>query len=345
MPLTLVTLVRLVAVVLLAGAAGAASAAESIQPPSMFSPVSTPAAEILELSWLVIGITGAIFVVVETLLLVGIVRYRRGRKDDGREPAQVYASGPIEMAWTIVPIIIVAVLFLVTTRSIATLQKDSAPPGWLDVTLVGHQWWWEFRYPEYGITTANELHVPTSGPGGGRPTFLTLHSADVIHSFWIPQLAGKTDVIPNRENHMWIEPRESGLFVGQCAEYCGTQHANMLIRVIAHPPEEFEAWVQSQQQDAVDDPEVRAGRNRFLSTACVNCHRVTGTRADGSFGPDLTHLMSRATIGAGIVANNRENLIAWVKDPDHFKPGALMPAMGLGDPEVERVADYLLTLQ
>lgn len=341
----LLTLVRLVALVLLAGCAGQdTGAVESIRTPSVFAPASTPADEILELSWLVIGITGAIFVVVETLLLIAIVRYRRRRADDRREPAQVYGSGPIEMAWTIVPVIIVAVLFLVTTRSIATLQKESAPPGWLEVTLVGHQWWWEFRYPEYGIVTANELHVPTNGPDGGRPTFLTLLSADVIHSFWIPQMAGKTDVVPNRENHMWIEPREAGLFVGQCAEYCGTQHANMLIRVIAHPPDEFEGWVRSQQREATDDLEVRAGRDRFLSTACVNCHRVSGTRADGRFGPDLTHLMSRATLGAGVAANNRKNLINWVRDPAHFKPGALMPAMGLGKLEIERVVDYLLTL-
>ena len=339
------TLVRVIVLALLVGAAQGAAASETIQTPSVFSPASTPAEEIRELSWLVIGIAGAILVVVEGLLFLAIVRYRQRRKDDRHEPAQVYGSGPIEMAWTIVPIIIVVVLFLVTTRSIATLQKDQLPAGWLEVTLVGHQWWWEFRYPEYGIITANELHVPTHGPEGGRPTFLNLHSADVIHSFWIPQLAGKTDVVPNRENHMWIEPFEAGLFVGQCAEYCGTQHANMLIRVIAHPPDEFEAWVRGQQRDAADEASVRSGRDRFLSTSCVNCHRVSGTRAEGTFGPDLSHLMSRATIGAGVAANNRENLIAWVGDPDHLKPGARMPAMGLSKSEIEQVVDYLLTLK
>ena len=335
----------LVILILFAGsAASALPPAESVQTPSVFAPVSTPAEEIRELAWLVIAITGAIFVVVEGLLLFGIVRYRRGPKDDGREPAQVYGSGPIEMAWTILPVIIVAVLFLVSARSIATLQKDTLPPGWLDVTLVGHQWWWEFRYPEYDITTANELHVPLSADGQGRPTFLTLHSADVIHSFWIPQLAGKTDVVPNRENHMWVEPREPGLFVGQCAEYCGTQHANMLLRVFVHTPEDFQAWVRGQQRAANEDPAVREGRDRFLATACVNCHRVRGTRAEGTFGPDLTHLMSRSTIGSGVIANNRRNLIDWVNDPDHIKPGARMPAMGLSEPEVDQIVDYLLTL-
>lgn len=312
---------------------------------SIFDPVSSPAAEIYSLSLLVLGICAAIFVLVGGLIAYSSVRFRQRPGDDDREPPQIYGSNPIEMAWTVVPLIIVLVLFLVTTRTLLAVQKAPPPPGALRVTVIGHQWWWEFRYPDLGVVTANELHVPVSAPGDRRPTYLRLESVDVVHSFWVPQLNGKTDVIPNRTNTMWIEPTRPGLFLGQCAEYCGTQHAHMLLRVIAHDPAEFDAWVASQRAPAVVDPAVAAGRALFESAACINCHRVDGTVADGVFGPDLTHLMSRATIGAGAAPNTPDNLRAWVNDPDDFKPGVLMPAMKLSDPDVAQIAAYLATLK
>jgi len=210
---------------------------------------------------------------------------------------------------------------------------------------VGHQWWWEIRYPALDVVTANELHVPVSEPADPKPTYLTLESADVVHSFWVPRLAGKTDLIPNRRNVMWIEPRETGLFRGQCAEYCGTQHAHMLLRVYVHPRAEFERWVAAQRQPAVRDPGVATGREVFETTACISCHTVRGTGAAGGFGPDLTHLMSRDTLAAGAVPLTRETLDAWIADPDHLKPGALMPAMQLDAAERERLVAYLLTLR
>ncbi len=307
---------------------------------SVFAAASVPAQGIVEYSHLVIGICAAIFVVVMSLIAFTVVRYRGRPGDDDREPAQVYGSNQLELAWTVVPIIIVFVLSLVTVRTILELQIDEQPEGWMPVTVVGHQWWWEFEYPEYGFTTANELHLPS-----GRPTFLNLQSADVVHSFWVPQLAGKTDVIPNRENHMWVEPTEEGVFVGQCAEYCGTQHAHMLLRVTVHTPEGFEAWARAQAREASHAQGVEAGRQIFLETACINCHTVRGTVANGRFGPDLTHLMERQTIGAGVAPNDAENLRAWVADPDHLKSGALMPAMGLNDHEIDAVVAYLMTLE
>jgi len=213
------------------------------------------------------------------------------------------------------------------------------------VTVVGHQWWWEIRYPDLGIVTANELHVPVTESGNRRPTFLKLESADVAHSFWVPQLAGKTDVIPNRRNQMWIEPTQPGTYVGNCAEYCGLQHARMLLRVVAHAPNDFQNWVAAQKQPPVDDPQLRAGRDAFFSTSCINCHVIKGTRANGQFGPDLTHLMSRETIGAGVVPNTAENLRAWVRDPQHIKPGALMPNMQLSDGELDQMVAYLSSLR
>lgn len=316
-----------------------------VQTPNIFAPVSTPARLVFELSLLVLAITAAIFVVVTGLLVCSIVRFRRRSGDDGREPPQVYGSNQIELAWTVVPLLIVFVLFLATTRTIIAVQDAEPPPNALKVTVVGHQWWWEFRYLKLGIVTANELHVPVSDPVNRRPTILTLQSDDVVHSFWVPRLAGKTDVVPNRENHMWVEPMEPGTYVGQCAEYCGTQHAYMLLRVIVHPKDEFERWVAEQQKPPVVDPRVRAGRELFFSTACINCHTIGDTVATGTFGPDLTHLMSRETIGAGVRANTPENLRAWTKDPDHLKPGVRMPAMKLTDDEVDKIVAYLLTLK
>ena len=317
----------------------------SAQDQSVFSPVSTPAYTVRGIAWWVFGMSAGVFVVVEGALLYAIFRFRRRQGDDEAEPPQVYGSTPIETAWFLVPSLIVLVLFLVTARTILALQKTEPPPGALEVTVVGHQWWWEFRYPSLGVTTANELHIPVSDSTSPTPTFFTLESADVVHSFWIPRLGGKTDVIPNHENVMWVEPLETGTYFGQCAEYCGTQHANMRIRVVVQTAEEFETWLASQRQPAVLDPSVAAQRRLFERTACVNCHTVRGTNADGTFGPDLTHLMSRETIGAGAAPNTPENLRAWVDDPEHFKPGANMPAMKLTPARVDSLVAFLATLR
>ena len=313
--------------------------------PSMFAPASTPAFAIRDLSWLVLAICAAIFVVVAGLTAYCVVRFRRRSGEDDHEPPQVYGSNQIELAWTVVPFLIVVVLFLATARYIFGIEGVEPGPGALRVTVVGNQWWWEIRYPDLGIVTANELHVPVSDPGDPAPTFVTLHSADVIHSFWVPQLAGKVDVIPNRVNRVWIDPRTPGTYVGQCAEFCGLQHAGMLLRVTVHPKAEFARWVAAQQAPAADDPSVRAGRDLFHSLACISCHAVRGTPANGVFGPDLTHLMGRTTLGAGVARNTPENLRAWVEDPASLKPGALMPAMQLGRGDLDRLVAYLLTLR
>jgi cytochrome c oxidase subunit 2 len=245
----------------------------------------------------------------------------------------------------VIPLLTVVVLFMVTARTIKAVQQVTPTAGALQVTLIGRQWWWEIRYPALGIVTANELHVPVSDRAQPRPTFLKLQSADVAHSFWVPRLAGKTDLIPNRDNHMWIEPHTAGTYLGQCAEYCGTQHANMLLRVIVHEREDFERWVAAQQQPPVRDPSVRAGRDLFEATSCANCHTVRETVANGTFGPDLSHLMSRATLGAGVVENTPHNLRAWMRNPQHPKPGNLMPDMKLTSQELEQIVAYLVTLK
>ena len=312
---------------------------------NIFRPLSTPAQAIHEVSLLVLAICAGIFLVVGGLLAYTVVRFRWRPGDEGHEPPQIYGSNQLEFAWTVIPIVTVFVLFLATARTIYDVQGAVPPADALNVTVVGHQWWWEIRYPELGIITANELHVPVSESGKARPTFLKLESADVVHSFWVPQLAGKTDVIPNRENRMWIEPWQPGTYVGNCAEYCGMQHAHMLLRVIVHPAGDFEKWAAAQREPPVDDPQTRAGRDVFFATACINCHAIGETKARGTFGPDLTHLMSRETLGAGTVPNTAEKLRAWVRDPQTIKEGCNMPNMQLTDNELNQIVAYLLSLK
>ena len=318
---------------------------ETTQLLNIFAPASTPASAIVDLSMLVLSITAVIFVVVASLLVYAIVKFRATPANADREPAQVYGSTQIELAWTIVPILIVLVLFAATARVIHAIQDAPQPPTAVEVTVIGHQFWWEYRYPALGVVTANELHVPVSDPSRPRPTFLKLLSADTDHSFWIPQLAGKIDLIPNRVNHLWMDPHRPGIFLGQCAQYCGTQHAKMLQRVSVDTPDEFDAWIRAQREPAIEDESAIAGRRIFETTACINCHTVRGTVANGRFGPDLTHLMSRATIASGAAENTPENLRVWLKDPDAIKPGSLMPAMKLSDAELDALVRYMLSLR
>src|SRR6266849_178220 len=292
----------------------------AMSPTSIFAPLSTPAESIFELSILVLAVAAAIFVVVAALLVYSVVAVSLKKNDDGREPAQVYGSLQVELAWTITPVIIVLVLFLASARVVFAVQDAPRTKDSLEVTVVGHQFWWEYRYPGLKIVTANELHVPV-----GTRTFLKLLSADTDHSFWVPRLAGKTDLIPNHPNGMWIEPRETGLYLDS--------------------REAFDVWARRQAEAASEDPRVAEGRRIFEHTACINCHTVSGTAANGRFGPDLTHLMSRGTLGAGVASNTPENLRAWIRRPDDFKPGSLMPPMGLSESQLDAVTAYLSTLQ
>lgn len=314
---------------------------------NIFAPNSTPADQIFGLSVFVLVVTGVIFAIVFGLLLYAAIKFRK-RADDLREPLQVYGSDQLELAWTVIPVLIVIVLFTTSARVIHSVQDARRPPGTIEVTVVGHQFWWEYRYPQYGFVTANELHVPVSDPAHQTPTFLTLLSADTDHSFWIPRLAGKTDLIPNHPNSTWIDPHEIGLYLGQCAQYCGTQHAKMLLRASVDSRADFDRWVKAQQEIAREgaalSPEAMEGRRVFNATACVNCHTIAGTVAVGRFGPDLTHLMSRETIAAGIASNNATELRRWMQNPASLKPGCLMPPMNLTDKELDEVTAYLLTL-
>ncbi len=319
---------------------------------STLEPASPSAEAIRHLFSLVLAITLGILAVVWGVLFYSIARFRRRRA--AAEPPQVYGSLPIEIAWTVAPALVVLVLVLVITRTEYEVRANPPPPqpgdNALYVTVIGRQWWWEYAYDNYNgerleFITANELHVPASEDGTPRPVYLTLKSADVCHSFWVPRLAGKTDLIPGKINTMSLQTDRPGLYLGQCAEYCGTQHANMLLRVCVDPPDDFRRWLDNERKPAVDGRAASPGRNEFLSQSCINCHRIRGTKAQGTYAPDLTHLASRATLAAGMIDNNRDNLRRWVSDPQRIKSGCLMPAFGLSERQVDGIVDYLMTLK
>lgn len=320
---------------------------------NMFDPLSTPAKLIHDSSIVVSIICTAIFLIVTGMLIYVTVKFRsRGPEDDRKEPPQIYGSSQIELAWTIIPILITVVLILVTTRTIGEVQDKKIPDSALQIRVIGHQWWWEVQYLEPGadqdskkvvFTTANEIHVPVD-----EVTEIFLESADVIHSFWVPQLNGKTDVVPNHKNSTWVEPHEVGTFFGNCAEYCGTQHANMLLRVIVEPRDKYEQWAANQLAAPPEPatPEAIEGKRVFFANSCVNCHRIDKSPvAVGVFGPDLTHLMTRQTLGAGVAPLTKENLHSWMTDPHILKPGVLMPNMQLTPKQVDEVVAYLMTLK
>jgi cytochrome c oxidase subunit 2 len=230
---------------------------------------------------------------------------------------------------------------VIAVPNIRALFAASAPPAGeevLPIQVTGHQWWWTFAYPTLGVVTANELHVPI-----GRAVQVHLRSADVIHSFWVPRLAGKMDVIPNQENRMWFKADRPGIYFGQCAEFCGVSHAHMGFRVVAQTAADFAAWVQTQQQPAPvpTDPPAVHGAQLFLQRGCLACHTISGTPAQGTVGPNLTHVGSRQTLAAGVLANTPDNLARWLRDPQAVKPASLMPNLALDDASIGALVAYL----
>lgn len=309
-----------------------------------FGPAADPAAQ-LNLGTLAISI--AVVVIVSLLLLWAILRRRPPLTPDaeGRLPVLPERGG---MSWIVLGVgVTVVVLLLTTFWTVQALSAVSAPSvrPRLEVDVIAHQWWWEFRYkgdnPEHALITANELHIPV-----GEPVRLNLRSEDVIHSFWVPQLGGKTDVIPGQRNHAWLQAARPGDYRGQCGEFCGAQHAHMAMWVVAQDRADFEAWRAGQRQAARAPAAAAAVRGQQVFAAhCAKCHTVRGTKADGRDGPDLTHLMSRSSIAAGTVPNNVGALSGWVANAQAVKPGAHMPAMQLAPEDLHAVVTYLQELQ
>ena len=294
-------------------------------------PVSDFGVEIMDVYEDLLWWTGGIFVVVELLLLYALIRYRK-RRGDSATPSQVHGFTALEIGWTLIPAAILFFIAIPTVRAIFLVQ-GSPPDTPLEVTVIGHQWWWEFQYPELGIVTANELHVPV-----GRTANLTLASADVIHSFWVPRIGGKRDLNPGSENRLWFTPTETGTYYGQCAELCGTSHANMRMRVMVDDSATFAQWVESMQQPARPDS---AGAMTFLISGCAACHTIAGTAAQGKVGPNLTNVGRRTTLAAGMIPNTPETMARWLSSPDSVKPGALMPDLNLDEQRLRDLVGFL----
>lgn len=283
-------------------------------------------------------VAGIILVLVQGLAIYFVLKYRH--RDESPEPVQIHGNTRLEVAWTLIPALILLVISVPTIRTIFDLADKPDNP--IEVTVTARQFWWEYNYEDLGVVTANELHMPV-----GRDVELTLESVDVIHSFWVPKLAGKTDVIPGRTNRMKIVADKPGIYQGQCTEFCGASHANMRLRAVAQPPEEFDAWVRNQRAlptDPVAGSPAATGKELFTSKGCGGCHTVEGyTR--GELGPNLTHLMSRETFAGAIFPLTSDNLRAWLRDPPGEKPGAKMPNLGLTSEDITRLIAYLETLQ
>jgi cytochrome c oxidase subunit 2 len=312
----------------------------SLSTPSILDVASPNAREISKLFWLVMGFSIFVLAVVVAFMTAGIIGGLRDRKRD-EEPPQTHGNLKLEIAWTIIPLIILAILLVPTLSAIYRLEGYAAPEDALEVNVVGRQFWWEMVYPELGIVTANELVAPV-----GQPVRLNLASGDTMHSFWIPQVAGKTDLIPGNQRAMWFTPEREGVFYGQCAEICGDSHANMRLRLVVLSPQDYEAWVAAAQQPAAppEDAFAQEGAQLFVQKGCINCHAVQGVNAYNRAGPDLSHIGSRTSIAAGMLPNTRENMIRWLRFTDTVKPGVAMPNLGLSQEEAERIAAYLATL-
>jgi cytochrome c oxidase subunit 2 len=312
-------------------------------PLSTLDPQGPAAARIADLWWFLLALGGAVYLAVLGYLFFALFRRRLQEKILNTQSPNTMEKGSriVLFAGIIVPAIILLVVFGFT---VATLNALSMPETADEYTVhvVGRQWWWEVRYPAQGVITANEIHIPA-----GQPVRVVLSSDNVIHSFWVPELHGKLDLVPGQTNEFWLEADQPGVYVGACAEFCGIQHAKMGLLVIAQPVEEFDAWLEAKLQPAAEPEDKLAaqGMQVFMESTCMYCHTVAGTQATGVLGPDLTHLASRRTLGSATVENNRGNLSGWIVDPQHTKPGALMPPTALTGTELQALLAYLETLE
>jgi len=285
-----------------------------------------------------------VFVVVEGFLVYAIIKFR-GKPDDP-EPKQVHGSTVLEILWTAIPAVILVLIAVPTIRTIF-LTAETPEDGALVVEVTGHQWWWEFHYPEYGITTASELHVPV-----GRTVDVRMMSDDVLHSFWLPQLAAKRDVFPARETRIWFTAEVSGRYSGQCAEFCGIQHGRMGFQVFASEVADFTEWAEAMA--AAEAPVVitdstalaATGQQLFLTKACAGCHSFNAAAPpSGLIGPNLANIGARSHIAGGMLENTDENLARWIRDPQGFKEGSKMLNLGLTEPETNALVAYLRAQQ
>ncbi len=320
-------------------------------PQSIFEPAGPVAQEQLDLFIFTYWLSWGVLVLVVGVLIYAMIRYRRGKRDD--IPPQTHGNLPLEIAWTILPTLIVIAVAVPTVRTTFRTEQQVVPTeGDVVINVVGYQWWWRFEYPDLGFVTANEIHIPV----GARVIF-NMTSADVLHALWLPKLGGKRDAIPNQNNQMWLQADEPGLYFGQCAELCLGAHAYMRVRAVAETQEDFDAWVagfQNLEPQALQaDPLIERGRQLFAQKGCTNCHTIDNyadgfTVGDPDF-PNLTNFGLRTSLAAGVLDNTPENLARWLRDPQEVKPTNYMPTLWeTDDPnrdeEIEAIVAYLLSL-
>ncbi len=306
--------------------------------PSTLDPHSPSMLETNKLFDFILVMAGMVFVLVEGALILTVLRFRNR---PASEAVQLHGNTKLEIAWTAVPGVILAVLLGFTLRSMAVIRAPVTGDS-IKVVAIGHQWWWEFQYPELGIITANQLVVPV-----GTVVEVELHSKDVQHGFWVPQLFGKMDAIPAHTNRMHFTVDSAGEYGGQCTQFCGEEHAQMRFSVVGVSAAEFQAWAANQQQpaSAPSGDAATRGQKAFMSGACVSCHTIGGTSAAGKIGPNLTHLASRNFIAGGVLYLTEDNLKLWIQNPQAIKLGAIMPNLGLAPDTVSDMAAYLSTLK
>jgi cytochrome c oxidase subunit 2 len=312
--------------------------------PSVLDPAGPQAAAISQLWWLMFWVCSGVFLLVMGFLLYAVFHPRR------QDPPLITAVAERRTARAVIAAVVltgvILVVFLLadflTGRTLTALSASQP----LKIQVTGHQWWWEIRYddpnPSQIVTTANELHLPV-----GQPVMLELRSQDVIHSFWVPNLHGKRDLIPGYLTTLWLQADQTGVFRGQCAEFCGYQHAHMALLVLAEPPAQFHAWLEAQRAPAVSPTSAlqQHGQQVFLSSSCVLCHTIRGTPAGGKTAPDLTHLASRQTLAAGTLPNTPGHLAGWIIDAQRLKPGSKMPPNGMPPGDLQALLAYLESLK
>jgi cytochrome c oxidase subunit 2 len=310
-----------------------------------WAPVTPHSSEMLQISdlfWVTLVLSAIIFFGVCFVIAYSVFNFSAKPGEEG-EPRQIYGNRTVEIAWTAVPFFILVIAFGFTVyyiHSINTPPKGSHP---LDIDAIGHQWWWEFQYPSLGVVTANEVHVPA-----GVPLHFHVQSWDVIHSFWVPELQRQIDANPGQDNAVFAEMNTPGTYDGMCYEYCGEAHAWMKFRMIVEPKSAFDAWVRHERAPATKPTTTlqRLGQSVFLHNTCVSCHAITGTTAGGAVGPNLTHVGSRWTIGAGAAPMTQSAIQQWIQSPDYFKPGVNMPPYPfLSQKDVKALAAYLISLK
>jgi cytochrome c oxidase subunit 2 len=315
-----------------------AAACASNAPQDTLKPAGPNARTIDHLINPVFLVAAVVFVAVEGMALVFVIRYRH--REGAPEPVQVHGNTRLEVGWTLIPALILLTIAVPTIATIFKLARK--PANAINVTVTAHQWWWEYNYTDLGVVTANELHMPTN-----RPLELTLVGADVIHSFWVPKLSGKTDVVPGRQNHMNISGDKVGTYLGQCTEFCGLSHANMRLKAMVQSPQDFQAWVDNQRLAAAapaPGSPAADGLALFSAKGCSGCHTVEGVSA-GKVGPNLTHLSSRTSFAGSMFALNPDNLRLWLRNPPGVKPGSKMPNLNLSGDEITKLIAYLETLK